>query len=97
MRELIELDIPVEQRQVDIIHILNDGEIILNSKELEKHQDKFAWVNKNQIVDLVLSLRPLTDSHRKSIIAIYQSGEIKTFPNISKNFTKYNLLNKCGL
>lgn len=94
MRELIELDIPIEQRQVDIIHILNDGEIILNSKELEKHQDKFTWVNKNQIVDLVLSLRSLTDSHRKSIIAIYQSGEIKTFPNISKNFAKYGLLFK---
>lgn len=97
MRELIELDIPVEHRQVDIIHILNDGEIILNSKEFEKHQEKFTWVNKNQIVDLVLSLRPLTDSHRKSIIAIYQTGEIKTYPNISKNFTKYNLLNKARL
>lgn len=97
MRELIELDIPVEQRQVDIIHILNDGEIILNSKELEKHQDKFTWVNKNQIVDLVLSLRPLTDSHRKSIIVIFENHEIKTYPNVSKNFTDYRLLNKSGL
>lgn len=98
MKELIEqYDIPVEQRQVDIIHILKDGTVIISKKEFEDVAEKFMWVNRNQIISMVLELRPQTDSSRKSIIAIYESGEIKTFPNISKNFTKYNLLNKSGL
>ena len=98
MKELIEqYDIPVEERQVDIIHILNDGQIIISKKEFETVEEKFTWVNRNQITALVLELRPQTDSSRKSIIAIFENHEIKTFPNISKNFTKYNLLNKSVL
>lgn len=98
MKELIEqYDIPVEHRQVDIIHILKDGTVIISKKEFEDVVEKFTWVNLSRIETLLLELRPQTDSSRKSIIAIYETGEIKTFPNISKNFTKYNLLNKASL
>ena len=98
MKELIEqYDIPVEQRQVDIIHILNDGRVIISKKEFDAVTEKFTWVNHDQIIEMVQELRLQTDSSRKSIIAIFENREIKTFPNISKNFTKYNLLNKTGL
>jgi hypothetical protein len=97
MKELIEYDLPVHERQVDIVHILNDGKIILSARELEQFQDKFTWVNSNEITSKVLGLRPQTDSNRKSIIAIFETREIKTYPNVSKNFTNYGLLNKSGL
>lgn len=98
MKELIELnDIPVEERQVDIIYILNNGNVILTKKEFELVAEKFAWVNPNEIESKVLELRSQTDSNRKSIIAVYETGDIKFFSNISKNFTKYNLLNKASL
>ena len=98
MRDILEYyEIPVEQRQVDVVHILNDGKLILTKKELELVKDKFSFVNPQEIVGLILQLRPQTDSNRKSIIVIYESGDIKTHPNISKNFTKYNLLNKSSL
>lgn len=98
MKELIEqYDIPVEQRQVDIIHILNDGRVIISKKDFEEVKEKFAWVNQRQIFESVQELCRQTDSSRKSIIVIYEAKEIKTFPNISKNFTKYNLLNRTSL
>jgi len=98
MRELIELnDIPVEERQVDTIYILNNGNVILTKSEFELIAEKFAWVNQNEIENKVLELRSQTDSNRKSIIAVYETGNIKSFPNISKNFTKYMLLSKISL
>lgn len=98
MKELIELyDIPIELRQVDVIHILNDGQVIISKKEFEQFEERFSWINSNQIIGMILELRSQTDSNRKSIIVIHESGDIKTYPNISKNFTKFNLLNKSGL
>ena len=97
MKEILEYDLPVNERQVDVVHILNDGRILMTKKELDSFSDKFNWVNKPEIVNLIISLRPQTDSSRKSIIAIFESGEIKTYPNVSKNFTDYTFLNKSRL
>ena len=97
MKEILEYDLPVNERQVDVVHILNDGKILMSKKELDPFQDKFNWVNETEIANLVIELRSHTDSSRKSIIAIFESREIKTYPNVSKNFTDYTLLNKSGL
>lgn len=97
MKDILELEIPVEERQVDIVHILNDGKVIMSGKELQPFAEKFAWIKPNEITNLVQELKPQTDSHRKSIIAIFETREIKTYPNVSKNFHQYNLLNKSGL
>jgi hypothetical protein len=98
MKKMIEYhDIPVNERQVDIVHILRDGTVIFSAKELFANQDKFNWVNIIGIQRLVITLRPMTDSNRKSIVAIFETGEIKQYPNVSKNFTDYTLLNKSGL
>lgn len=97
MKVILELEIPVEERQVDIVHILNDGRIIMSGKELQSLAEKFTWIKQNEISNIVQELKPQTDSHRKSIIAIFETREIKTYPNVSKNFTNYGLLNKSGL
>jgi hypothetical protein len=90
-------NVPVDERQVDVVHILKDGTVILAPKDFLPHQEKFEWVNITGIQRLVITLRPMTDSSRKSIIAIFETGEIKQYPNVSKNFTDYTLLNKSGL
>lgn len=97
MKDILEYDLPIQERQVDVVHILNDGKIIMSKSELEPFAKKFDWVNRDEIIDMVLGLRPQTDSSRKSIIAIFETREVKSFPNVSKNFTDYTLLNKSGL
>lgn len=97
MKDILELEIPVEERQVDIVHILNDGQVIMSGKELQALAEKFDWIKPSEISNLVQELKPQTDTHRKSIIAIFETREIKTYPNVSKNFHQYNLLNKSGL
>jgi hypothetical protein len=97
MKNILEFDLPIEERQVDVVHILKDGKIIMSKNELQPFTDKFDWVNRDEIVDMVLGLKPQTDSSRKSIIAIFETREVKTYPNVSKNFTDYTLLNKSAL
>lgn len=97
MKDILELDIPIEERQVDIVHILSDGRVIMSGKELQSVAEKFNWIKPSEISNLVQELKPQTDFHRKSIITIFETREIKTYPNVSKNFHQYNLLNKSGL
>ena len=97
MKELLEYEISVKERQVDVVHILSNGEVIINKKELDQFKDRFAWADTNKITALVNELKPQTDSNRKSIIAIFETGEIRTYPNVSNNFTDYTLLNKSGI
>lgn len=97
MKDILEFDLPIEERQVDVVHILIDGKIIMSKNDLQPFTDKFDWVNRDEIVDMVLGLKPQTDSSRKSIIAIFETREVKTYPNVSKNFTDYTLLKKSGL
>jgi len=97
MKDTLELEIPVDERQVDVVYILNDGRIIISEKELQPFAEKFTGMKHNEILNIVQELKPQTDAHRKSIIAIFESREIKTYPNVSKNFHQYNLLNKSGL
>ena len=33
MKDIIEYDLPIEERQVDIVHILKDGQVIMAKKE----------------------------------------------------------------
>lgn len=93
----IKFDLPVTERQVVVIHLLNDGQVLIGKKELEAFADRFAWVDQNKIANSVVELRTQTESSRKSIIAIFESGEIRSYPNVSPNFTNYALLNKSGI
>jgi hypothetical protein len=87
MKESLEnYDFPIEQRHVDVINILKNGEILKSKRELEPHEHKFNWLDSNEVVRLVLSLRAKTLTNKKSVVAVYESGEIKIFENKPKDF-----------
>jgi hypothetical protein len=97
MKDLLEKKTEAEQRQVDVVHILNDGKAIMAGKELEPFAERFLWIENSEIANLIQELKPQTDPNRKSIIVVFENKEIKTYPNISKNFNQYSLLSKAGL
>jgi hypothetical protein len=96
MKDLLEIDIPVQERQVDVVHILKDGTALMQ-RDIAPHAHLFTWLDHNHVEHLKSELKPQTDAHRKSIIAIFETGQIRTYPNVSGNFTSYSLLNKSSL
>jgi hypothetical protein len=96
MKDLLQYDVPVIERQIDIVYVLRDGRTILQ-KEIAPHAHLFTWLDHNQIEHMAMELKPQTDEHRKSIIAVFETGQIRTYPNVSPNFTNYGLLNKSSL
>jgi hypothetical protein len=96
MKHLLEIEIPVEERQIDIVYILKDGTPIMQ-RNIHPYSNLFWWLDHNQVEHLFSELKPQTDEHRKSIIAIFETGEIRNYPNVSLNFTNYGLLNKSSL
>lgn len=93
MKAIMEMDVEIQERQIDIVYILNDGAAVMQ-REIKPYAPFFNWVDLNHIQELVRNLKLQTDGYRKSIVAIFESGEIRTYSNISHNFTQYNLLNK---
>jgi len=51
----------------------------------------------SDISNLDSELKPRTDAHRKFIIVIFETREIKTYPNGSKSFSNYGSVNKSSL
>lgn len=96
MKDLLQYDIPLTERQIDIVYVLRNGEAILQ-KDIAQHAHLFTWLDHNQIEYMTMELKPQTDEHRKSIIAIFETGQIRSYPNVSPNFTNYGLLNKSSL
>lgn len=96
MKDLLEYDVPVVERQIDIVYVLRDGETVLE-KDSSPYTHLFTWLDHNYIEHQKMELKPQTDEHRKSIIAIFETGQIRTYPNVSPNFTDYTLLNKSSL
>ena len=96
MKDLLEYDVPVKERQIDVVYVLRNGNAILE-KDIAPHAHLFTWLDHNQVEHMAMGLKPQTDEHRKSIIAIFETGQIRTYPNVSLNFTDYTLLNKSSL
>jgi hypothetical protein len=73
--------------QVNTIHILNSGEIISSLEDYLRFEDRFSWVNRSFIISKMLELRKLTDTRKKSIIAIYEEGHfIREYVNVEESF-----------
>ena len=83
-----------DQGEIVIVYVLNNNSYIVSKKEIEQYKDRFNWINESEIENMVWKLRSQTDISRKSVILIEENKNIKACPNISKNFTKYNLLSK---
>lgn len=96
MKDLLEYDVPVKERQIDVVYVLRNGTAVLQ-KDAASHAHLFTWLDHNQIEHMAMELKPQTDEHRKSIIAIFETGQIRNYPNVSPNFTNYTLLNKSSL
>ena len=78
--------LPLERRHVEVSHILKNGEILTTLRAFEPHEIKFNWVNKTEIIDLILLLRTKTKTNKKTVVAIYEGGEIKVFENEATDF-----------
>ena len=78
---------PLSQGQVSTIHILKSGEIISTLEEFREVEDRFGWVNKVDLVTKLLQLRRLTDNTKKSVIAIYEDGQVvREYVNVEYEF-----------
>lgn len=87
MKESLEnYDLPIEPRHVEVVNILKNGDILKSKRELEPHEHKFNWLDSGEVVRLVLSLRSKTETNKKSVVAVYERGEIKIFENKTKDF-----------
>ncbi len=77
------------QGAVCTVHILSTGELVrFTLDSYQKVEDRFAWVDKKEIISKLLSLRKVTDEGKKSIIAIYENGqEIREFINVEEDFS----------
>lgn len=72
---------------VNTLHILKTGEVISSHDQYQFVEDRFNWVDKPGIISRILRLRLVTDSHKKTIIAIYEDGQIiKEFVNVDDYF-----------
>ncbi len=74
--------------KVTTIYILKTGEIIESREEYLKIEDRFTWVDRRKIIDRILQLRGMTDTNRKSVIAIYEKDHsIREFVNVEVQFS----------
>ncbi|HAE31219.1 MAG TPA: hypothetical protein DCF89_08890 [Flavobacteriales bacterium] len=79
-------ELPAELRQVQIVHVLDDGQKIYDHKVFnEKYQHLFI-VDKDKIVDEILRLRPLTKSWNKSVVFVRQNGEFSSTIDVPSNW-----------
>jgi hypothetical protein len=72
---------------VSTLHILKTGEVISSHDQYQFVEHRFTWVDKSKIISKILRLRLLTESDKKSVIAIYEEGQvIKEFVNVDDYF-----------
>lgn len=73
--------------QVSTIHVLISGEIIETFEEYQKVEERFAWVDRKDIIRQMLRLRQQTDHYKKSVIVMYEDGRmIREFVNVEHGF-----------
>ncbi|MBS1918182.1 MAG: hypothetical protein JST87_18075 [Bacteroidetes bacterium] len=85
---LRQLSSPENSNSVYTIHILKTGEVITSVQDYMKFEDRFSWVDKKFIVERILHARQRTDEEKKSVIVIYEDGQvIKEYINIDNSFT----------
>ena len=74
--------------KVTTVHVLATGEIITSLDDYLKVQDRFAWVSRAYIISTIFRLRRLTQSPKKSLIVIFEEGQvIKEYVNVEESFT----------
>ena len=73
--------------KVTTVHILRTGEVIISLNDYLKVRDRFAWVDQAYIISTIFRLRRLTESPKKSVIVIYEEGQVvKEHINVEESF-----------
>jgi hypothetical protein len=86
-------DAPSSPNKVTTVHILGDGQVIASLEEFQQVEDRFSWVSRTDIIARLLRLRRITDHQKKSVIAIYEDGNvIREFVNVDEHFPVAALL-----
>lgn len=86
-------DTPAPLSKVTTVHILEDGQVITSLEEFIKVEERFSWVSKADMIARLLRLRRITDQEKKSIIAIFEEGNvIREFVNVDEHFPVAALL-----
>lgn len=81
--------------KVTTMYILDTGEIVESREDYLKIEDRFTWVDRRKIIDRILQLRALTDTNRKSVIAIYEKDHsIREFVNVEVQFSPLSYIYK---
>jgi len=62
-------------RHVQIVHVLNSGQTIIDSKKFEKEFKDLFNIDDIRIRNEIFRLRQITSSWNKSILYIKQNGE----------------------
>lgn len=89
---------PSSPSKVTTVHVLGDGQIISTLQEFQLVEDRFAWVSRADMIARILTLRRITDPEKKSIIAIYEEGQvIREFVNLDEHFPVVAVLNPLPL
>lgn len=72
---------------VDVVRILNTGQMIRSLDEYRDVEDRFRWENRAEVLKQLLNLKARTDQTKRSVIAIYEEGKrIREFANVEKGF-----------
>jgi hypothetical protein len=72
---------------VSTVHILSSGRMISSVEEYMEVEDRFGWVDKTAIVAKLLALRRLTEERKKSIIVLFEDGQIiREYINVDPSF-----------
>ncbi|MET0243396.1 MAG: hypothetical protein ABW174_08005 [Flavitalea sp.] len=73
--------------KVITVHVLADGQVITTLPEFQLVESRFEWVSRQEIIGRLLTLRRTTDPDKKSIIAIFEQGQlIREFVNLDEHF-----------
>ncbi|HLX91986.1 MAG TPA: hypothetical protein VKR32_09910 [Puia sp.] len=78
--------------QVHTLHVLKSGEIITTLAEFEPVEHRFQWVDRKAIIQRILYLRTVTDNAKKSVIVIYEDGQlVRELVNVEREFVPFLL------
>jgi len=79
-------ELPVELRQVQIVHVLDDGLQIYDHKVFEEEYKHLFNVDKQRIINEILRLSTLTKSWNKSVVFIKQNGEFSSTIDVASGW-----------
>jgi hypothetical protein len=72
----------------EVYYVLNSRETftVNDAEKYEANKHLFDWVDKKSMAELIVSLNERTEDDLKSVILLYEKGEIRPRSNVAKNW-----------